>query len=277
MKFLLVLSLAVACASAASLDALVQPAFAQGRIINGQEAKNGEAPYIVSLQTSSHFCGGSIIDEHWVLTAAHCMVYTNFEIVAGLHSRNDQSNVQVRKVNGKKFMIPHEKYGGGVGPYDIGLIYVAEPFDLNALTRDGVTPVAKIALPSGKYEQTGDGRLFGWGRDNSGNLPNVLQTLSVKVIGYAECKAALPSSSSLHETSNICSYNTGTTDGACNGDSGGPLVRYTAGGVEQVGIVSWGYTPCATTKYPSVYTFTTTFKDWIADQINNFAVADYPF
>ena len=273
MKFLVVLCLAVASASAANLA----PAFPQGRIINGVEAAPGEAPYIVSLQTSSHFCGGSIIDEHWVLTAAHCMVYDSFEVVAGLHSRNDQSNVQIRKVASKAFTISHEQYGGGVGPFDIALIYIAEPFDLNALTRDGMTPVAKIALPSGKYSTTGEGRLFGWGKTNSGSLPNVLQTLDVTIIPYSECKAALPSSAKLHETSNICTYLSGTTDGACNGDSGGPLVRYTAGGVEIVGVVSWGYTPCATTKYPSVYTYTASFKDWIANEIDNFSVPDYAF
>lgn len=275
MKSVIVLLLCIACVKSASLDGLFKPTISQERIINGEDAQPGDAPFIVSLQTNSHFCGGAIIDEHWVLTAAHCLIYNNFEVVGGLHSRNDQSNVQIRKVNGKNFMIPHEKYGGGVGPYDIGLIYIAEPFDLNALTRDGIAPVARINLPSGKFEQTGEGRLYGWGRDNSGNLPNILQTLEVDIISYSECKAALPSGSSLHETSNICTYNKGTADGACNGDSGGPLVRNTVEGAELVGLVSWGYTPCATTKYPSVYTSVITFKNWIAENINSFSTPDY--
>ncbi|XP_037927306.1 lectizyme [Teleopsis dalmanni] len=268
MKLFVILALAVATVSAASLESIVQPGFPSGRIINGYEAEKGEAPYIVSFKTTSHFCAGSIIDEHWVLTAAHCLAYSSFSLVAGLHSRNNEADVQVRKVTSKNFII-HEKYGGGVGPNDIGLIYVEEAFNLNALTRDGSAAVGKISVPSGQYEQSGRGKLFGWGRDNSGALPNVLQTLDADIIGYNECKAALPSSAPIDPV-NICSYTAGTADGACNGDSGGPLVLYTKSGPELAGIVSWGYTPCATTKNPSVYTGVTNFKLWINENIKNY-------
>ncbi|XP_054727815.1 lectizyme-like [Anastrepha obliqua] len=268
MKTFIVFALAIATVSAANLDVALQPAFASGRIINGYEAQKGEAPYIVSLKSISHFCAGSIIDENWVLTAAHCLIYDSFSVVAGLHSRNDESNVQIRKVTSKSQYVVHEDYGGGVGPNDVGLIYIPEGFDLNALNRDGVASVGKVSLPSGKYESTGDGKLFGWGRDNSGALPNVLQTLDAKIIGYSECKAALPLFAPIKDV-NICSYNAGTTDGACNGDSGGPLVINTDAGVEQVGIVSWGYTPCAITKYPSVYTSVSAYQKWITEKIRN--------
>lgn len=270
MKFFITFAaLAVACVSAASLDSIVQPGLPEGRIINGQAAGKGEAPFIVSLKTSSHFCAGSIIDEHWVLTAAHCLVYDNIQVVAGLHLRNDESDVQIRQVSGKQFQIAHELYGGNVGPNDIGLIYVDEAFDLNALARDGSAAVAKINLPSGKFEQTGQGKLYGWGRDNSGALPNNLQTLDVDIIGYSECKAALPSSAPI-ATVNVCTYTKGTADGACNGDSGGPLIINTSNGSELVGIVSWGYTPCATTQYPSVYTQVSSYLPWIAEKMSTY-------
>lgn len=273
---LFIFALAVATVSAASLDSIVKPGFPEGRIINGHDAVKGEAPFIVSLKAGSHFCGGSIIDEHWVVTAGHCLIYNSFDIVAGLYKRNDESDVQIRNVPSRAFQFAHEKYGGNVGPYDIGLIYVPEPFDLKTLARDGSATVAKINLPSGKYEQTGKGKLYGWGRDNSGALPNTLQTLDADIVGYTECKAALPSDAPLDKV-NICSYTAGTTDGACNGDSGGPLVRSTPDGTELVGIVSWGYTPCASTKYPSVYTMTSAFNDWIQKTIDNFSVADMPY
>ena len=265
-------ALAIASVSCGTLDFIPQPGFPEGRIINGQPAAKGEAPFIVSLKSGSHFCGGSIIDEHWVLTAAHCLIYNSFNVVAGLQNRNDESTVQIRNVPSKAYQFVHEKYSGGVGPNDIGLIYIAEPFNLNALARDGSAPVAKINLPSGKYEQTGKGKLYGWGRDNSGALPNALQVLDADIIDYSACKAALPSNSPL-DTVNICSYTANTADGACNGDSGGPLIRRTGGGAEVVGIVSWGYTPCATTKYPSVYTKVSAFGDWIAAIIDNFSAA----
>uniref|UniRef100_A0A1B0AT61 Lectizyme n=1 Tax=Glossina palpalis gambiensis TaxID=67801 RepID=A0A1B0AT61_9MUSC len=271
MKFFAVFALCVASVSAANLDAIAKPGFPAGRIINGHEAEKGEAPFIVSLKAGKgHFCGGSIIAENWVLTAGHCLIFDEFEIVAGLHSRNDESDVQIRKVTGKHQQIVHEKYGGGVGPNDIGLIYVDKPFNLNALTRDGTAAVAKVNLPTGKYESTGKGKLYGWGLDNSGFSPNILNTLDVDIIGYEECKNALNSDDPLDPV-NICSYTAGATDGACNGDSGGPMVRITPDGTELVGIVSWGYVPCTASALPSVYTWTSAFDKWIEDSIKNYA------
>lgn len=270
MKLLIIFAIALAAVKAANLDFLGRPGIPEGRIINGHIAAKGEAPYIVSLKRGSHFCAGSIIDEHWVLTAAHCLIYDSFDVVAGLHQRNDESAVQIRKIPSKAFQIIHEKYAGEVAPYDIGLLYIAEPFDLKTLTNLGDTAtVAKINLPSGKYAQTGRGKLYGWGRGNTGGMPNTLQTLDVDIIGHTECKAALPRGSNV-DSGNICTYTTGKTDGACNGDSGGPLVHSTNDGVELVGIVSWGYIPCATTRYPSVYTMVSAYKDWIHKAIENY-------
>ncbi|KAI9585458.1 hypothetical protein GQX74_001305 [Glossina fuscipes] len=269
-EFAPVFALCVASVSAVNLAAIAKPGFPEGRIINGHEADKGEAPFIVSLKTNSHFCGGSIIAENWVLTAGHCLIFNEFEIVAGLHSRNDESDVQIRKVTGKHQQIVHEKYTGDVGPYDIGLIYVDKPFKLNALTRHGTAAVAKVNLPTGKYESTGKGKLYGWGADNSGFLPNILNTLDVDIIGYEECKKALPSNAPLDPV-NICSYTADTTDGACNGDSGGPMVRVTPDGTELVGVVSWGYKPCASSTMPSVYTWTSAFDKWIEESIKNYA------
>lgn len=270
MKLLLLINvLAVASVSSGKIEYFPQPGFPQGRVINGKDAAKGEAPYIVSIRGTSHFCGGSIIDKHWILTAGHCLIYQNYQVVAGLHKRSNESDVQIRTVSGRDYQFVHEDFSGDVGPHDIGLIYFEKPFDLNALARDGSAPVAKINLPSGKYEQTGRGKLYGWGRDNSNLLTDTLQTLDVDIIDYKECKDALPKSAPL-DPKNICSYTAGKTDGVCLGDSGGPLIRNTPAGAEIVGIVSWGYAPCATMKYPSVYTRVSAYKAWIYRTIHNF-------
>ncbi|XP_016956616.1 lectizyme [Drosophila biarmipes] len=262
-QFVILFALALAAASASLIP---QPGFPEGRIINGYEAEKGEAPYIVSLQTTSksHFCAASLISSRCLLTAGHCLLsYTQGVAVAGAHSRLDQTSVQSRKFDSSQFVI-HEDYSGGVGPNDIGLIRLSkeDAFDLNAVARDGSNPVGVVSLPSKTFEGTGDGYLYGWGRDNSGSLPTNLQTLKVDIIGYTDCQAAMPVTAKVAE-SNVCTYTAGTTDGACNGDSGGPLVKVTENGAELVGLVSWGFTPCATTSYPSVYTNTISFLSWI--------------
>ncbi|XP_017075303.2 lectizyme [Drosophila eugracilis] len=262
--FVVILALALAAASA---NLIPQPGFPDGRIINGYEATKGEAPYIVSLQStsSSHFCAGSLIDNVTILTAAHCLTNKEGQAVCGAHDRTNQQDVQIRKFTNAQYVI-HEKYGGGVGPNDIGLILLNEEdaFDLNAVSRDGSNPVAAVGLPSKTFEGTGDGCLYGWGRDNSGLLPTNLQKLDANVIGYTECKNALPVTSSIAET-NVCTHTSGKADGACNGDSGGPLVIKSEYVDTIIGIVSWGYTPCASTTYPSVYTGVASFLPWIAE------------
>ncbi|EDW03281.1 lectizyme [Drosophila grimshawi] len=267
-QFVVLLALAVASASA---NVIGMPGFPEGRIINGHEARPNEAPFIVSLQTTkgAHYCAGSLINERTVLTAAHCLIYSDFQLVAGGHSQSDNSETQVRKGSDKRQTV-HAQYSGGVGPYDIGLIFLDTPFNLNAIARDGSAPVAAISLPNNYFSANSDGVLFGWGRDNAGKLPDKLQKLDADIIGYNDCAAAMPKGNKLDQT-NICTYTAGTTDGACNGDSGGPLVtKKSDGSYELVGIVSWGYTPCATTKYPSAYTSTGAHASWIKEHINDF-------
>ncbi|EDW75496.1 uncharacterized protein Dwil_GK23888 [Drosophila willistoni] len=264
-QFVVLFALAVATVSA---NIIAKPGFPEGRIINGQEAEPGAAPFIVSLQTESgsHFCGGSIINANTVLTAGHCMIYNVFYVVAGAHDYTDQTTTQRVRAYLSKSKV-HESYGGGVGPHDIALIHLDEPLDLTAVARDGSLPVAAIALPTLQLQAIDDGVLFGWGRDNSGALAKKLQTLNVTVLDFPTCKAELPSTSSLDEC-NICTHNAGTADGACNGDSGGPLVSMKPDDTYQlIGIVSWGYTPCVTTKLPSVYTRVSNYTKWIQENI----------
>lgn len=150
------------------------------RIVGGTEAEAHEFPYQVSLQWNytngkppKHFCGGSLIAESYVITAAHCTVSSAdndwLEVVAGEHDLLlSDENVQRRRVI-KMFV--HEKFNvEQVGPWDIAVLKLDEPFQLTSSVR-------LIELPAKGVLHHGKGVVSGWGgisTDFFPDMPNVL-------------------------------------------------------------------------------------------------------
>ncbi|KAJ8722547.1 hypothetical protein PYW07_003727 [Mythimna separata] len=185
-----------------------------------------------------HTCGAAILNERWILSAAHCAVESWFirwlplEVAAGIHDVNNfGTQSQVIKINER---IHHPLYEGGIGPYDIAVFSTATPI----LFTKWVQPVK---LPT-NYKLSGDQmKLAGWGALRTTyfipDLPNRLQEVEVTYIPYDECYEAIDNLKESYETNpldrnaNIC---TGPTKGgiaACNGDSGGPLIQYVPNGL----------------------------------------------
>ncbi|XP_036141381.1 trypsin-1-like [Monomorium pharaonis] len=242
------------------------------QVVGGNEAPVGGYPFIVSLQLfSDHFCAGSILNERWIVTAAHCVDAVSPSLItvkAGKHNVNARENTEqeVSVVRG----IIHENYGGGVGPYDIGLLQLASPLKFN----DRVKPINLPARGSdpGKNEK---GLLSGWGSTSTSRVPvypDKLQHVEVDYVDRATCHKAvldLTGSSPVHET-NVCSGPLTGGISACSGDSGGPLISVRPGqGPELTGIVSWGIIPCGTKGAPSVYARVSLFIDWINQKTGN--------
>ncbi|OXU29928.1 hypothetical protein TSAR_004391 [Trichomalopsis sarcophagae] len=229
-------------------------AYAAPRIVGGQDAPDGKYPHQVSLRAPFHFCGGSILNSRWILTAAHCVVGRSgnaVTVVAGTHLLNGGSE-QVFK---SEYIVWHEKYNGGLFINDVGLIRVDRDIVFNK-------KVQPIPLPNEDFSKVDyPVVLTGWGRTQAGGpIPNNLQEINLKVISQTKCNEKM---SVAITKSHICTL-TKIGEGACNGDSGGPLV---ADGI-QVGIVSFGM-PCAR-GMPDVFTRVYTFISWINEKMEKY-------
>ncbi|XP_017891817.1 trypsin-1 [Ceratina calcarata] len=244
------------------------------RITDGVDAARGEFPYQVSIQWGippitqySHSCGGSILNEHWILTAGHCVMKVGkSRVVAGKYLLN-KSESQEQLVEVDKSIV-HSGYKGGVAQHDIALLHLKTPLKLNNL-------VKPIKLPTQGQKQTGEAILSGWGSTSKGvlpSLPNTLQKAVVPIEDNAQCLEELKSASSIGQQpeifdTQVCSGSAGKEISACSGDSGGPLAQGSGDNAVQVGIVSWGMMPCGVSKMPSVYTRVASYVDWIHEHM----------
>ncbi|XP_028813498.1 chymotrypsin A-like [Denticeps clupeoides] len=229
-----------------------------GRIVNGEEAVPHSWPWQASLQdyTGFHFCGGSLINENWVVTAAHCTLRTSDRVILGEHDRSSNSeNIQTLSI-GKVFK--HPQYNSYTIENDITLIKLATPARLSAQVSPVCVANTGDNFPGGMMCVTS-----GWGltRYNAGNTPPRLQQAALPLLTNTECKTYWGSSIS---DVMICAGADGAS--SCMGDSGGPLVCQRSGVWSLVGIVSWGSSTCSTSS-PGVYARVTELRAWMDQTI----------
>ncbi|XP_076764986.1 proclotting enzyme [Xylocopa sonorina] len=233
----------------------------QERIVGGHNADLGEWPWIAALFNSGRqFCGGSLIDDLHILTAAHCVANMNSWDVARLTVRlgdyNIKTNTEVRHIERRvKRVVRHRGFNARTLYNDIALLTLSEPVPFTQQVRP-------ICLPGGSQLYPGSmATVIGWGSlRESGPQPAILQEVSIPIWTNSECRlkygAAAPGGI---VDSFLCAGQ--TAKDSCTGDSGGPLM-VNDGRWTQVGIVSWGI-GCGKGRYPGVYTRVTHFLPWI--------------
>ncbi|XP_006777136.1 PREDICTED: cationic trypsin-3-like [Myotis davidii] len=219
------------------------------KIVGGYTCQENSVPYQVSLNAGYHFCGGALINDQWVVSAAHCYK-SRIQVRLGEHNIEVvEGNEQF--INAAK-IIRHPKYNARTIDNDIMLIKLKSPATISSR-------VSTISLP-GTCAAVGTQCLIsGWGNTQSvgTNYPELLQCLDAPVLSDSVCRNAYPG----QITNNMMclGFLEGGKD-SCQGDSGGPVV---CNGQLQ-GIVSWGY-GCAMKGKPGVYTKVCNYVRWIQD------------
>ncbi|KAL1501553.1 hypothetical protein ABEB36_006854 [Hypothenemus hampei] len=242
------------------LDRYVEPivpsAVSPGlKIVGGTVAARGQFPYQVALIiNNSGFCGGSILSNQWVLTAAHCVdTATSVQIIVGAHNPRTTVNepTQVRLAANARTV--HAQWNPNTIANDVALLRAASI----PVGQSGISRVNLAAASAGTFAGS-NGVISGWGRtsDASSAIATELRTVTVPVITNAVCQQTYGTSSV--NAQHICTSGANGR-GSCNGDSGGPL---TVNGV-QVGIVSFGTRLCAAGN-PSVFARVSHFRSWIS-------------
>ncbi|XP_059582400.1 transmembrane protease serine 6 [Alligator mississippiensis] len=231
------------------------------RIVGGIDTLEGEWPWQASLQIRGrHICGGTLIADRWVVSAAHCFhderlaspsIWT---VYLGKYFQNTSSYNEVSfKVNR---LLLHPYYEEDSHDYDVALLQLDHPVIISPFIRP-------ICLPARTHLFEPGLRCWitGWGAlKEGGHISNVLQKVDVQLIQQDICSETYHYKISPRM---LCAgYHKGKKD-ACQGDSGGPLVckepneRWFL-----AGLVSWGL-GCARPNYYGVYTRITQVLGWM--------------
>jgi len=290
----------LAFAVLAAVVALGVASKSAGAVVNGGPAETGEYPFMASLQVArfdgqripprrGHFCGGTLISQEYVLTAAHCadvfdgdagdpLAQGQVRIVVGTTDLNNRAQGEVRRV-ARITINPRYNPDGGAFENDVAVLRLNRPV-MN------IEPIGLVGVGARALERPGRrATVAGWGNTELQPLlpsapfvpipgvaefsnpdvqrPKRLQEGRVRIISDAECARTYngpagdsfvelgASSDPIEGPLMVCAGRPAVD--TCQGDSGGPLFTDVNGRFRQIGITSFGY-GCASAGFPGVYT-----------------------
>lgn len=236
----------------------------KGRVVGGEEALPNAWPWQVGLYYyDEFFCGGTLVSESTVITAAHCTKSREAEgitVVVGDHDRDDTTGKE-QKIQADK-VINHEDYDPFTIQNDIAIVTLKEPAKLKREVRLACMPEDDNDLNDGLEDQTC--YITGWGRTVGGGPSAIrLQQAKMPVVKNSVCN--LKNENKITPGMLCAGIPSGSIVSGCHGDSGGPFVCKNKKDNRWYirGAVSWGSKFCDASHRYTVFARISFYLDWI--------------
>ena len=249
------------------------------RITNGFQINIQDVPYQVSIRYNNNdlHCGASIINNKYILTAAHCVdqgVNPSDLIIRIGFTYQDNLGSNLQSYTAKKIVI-HPDYDNSTLDYDVAVIEIDGTFSFNNFAQ----PVELISEYNLFPENIGNTvRASGWGWTEFNNyVTNELRAVDVPIISNQSADQQLDISDPDHYELTERMISTGADGfnrkGPCHADSGGPLVYKQQGQNDiLIGVISWGVPNCqGGPNSSSIYARLSQLVDWIHSEIWDYA------
>jgi secreted trypsin-like serine protease len=268
MKFLVLTLLCLSAVSALSFLRKLPNSKPGARIVGGQQASPGQFPWQAAIYKYTadgrYFCGGTLFNEQWILTAGQCVIdATEFTIQLGSNQLDSTDNNRV-VLNATTYYV-HPSFDPTVSlRFDIGMIKLSSPVTLT----DYIQPVRMLESMSPIYKGVSV-ETAGWGQtSDNGDLVNDLNYVQLKIIANAECKTYYGNQ---FWGTMTCTEGSNYNEGFCFGDVGGALLADVPVGDYkiQVGISSFISQNGCESLDPTGYTRVDGHYSWIVDTIRN--------